>query len=215
MKLARRILTVIALFGSAVPAVADVVKARLNPTEGPRFMRVYGTAFPPHGFVKFCDRAPQECVQGPPEMRRFELTADRRRLLDQINRGVNRAVKPATDSELYGVSEVWTLPTDRGDCEDYALLKRHLLIREGWPAGALLMTVVRDEKGEGHAILTVRTANGDFILDNKNDDIKFWYETPYEFVMRQSYINPRVWMSLDPSDGNAPGAMAGFDRVPR
>lgn len=211
MTLALRLLAYVMVMGSAAPAVADFVSARLT-FDGPRYMRVFGTALPPHGFVKFCERNMQECVQGTPEIRRFELTAERRRLLDRVNRGINRAIKPTTDMELYGVSEYWTLPAERGDCEDYALLKRHLLIREGWPASALLMTVVRDEKGEGHAILTVRTAQGDFILDNKNDDIKLWSDSPYEFVMRQSYINPRVWMSLDPSDQHAPGAMAGLDR---
>ena len=60
------------------------------------------------------------------------------------------------------------------------------------------MTVVFDEKKEGHAILTARTADGDLILDNKTNDIKLWSQTPYEFVMRQSYLNARVWMSLDP-----------------
>ncbi|MFZ4806517.1 MAG: transglutaminase-like cysteine peptidase [Hyphomicrobiaceae bacterium] len=211
MALVLRILAVLAFFGFAGPVFAEMQKTRLT-TEGPRFMRVYGTAFPPHGFVKFCDRYPRECAQEAATMQRFELTAELRRHLDLINRGINRKIKPATDLELYGVSEFWTLPMDRGDCEDYALLKRHVLIQEGWPASALLMTVVRDEKGEGHAVLTVRTAQGDFVLDNKVDDLKLWSETPYEFVMRQSYINPRVWMSLDPMDGVAPGAIAGVDR---
>ena len=70
----------------------------------------------------------------------------------------------------------------------------------GWPASALLITVVRDERGEGHAVLTARTAQGDFILDNKTDEIKVWHRTRYDFVMRQSYLNPRVWMSLDPRE---------------
>ena len=48
----------------------------------------------------------------------------------------------------YGIADYWTLPTDgKGDCEDYALLKRHELIRLGWPSSALLMTIVKDEKG--------------------------------------------------------------------
>ena len=75
------------------------------------------------------------------------------------------------------------------------------------------MTVVRDEKGEGHAVLTARTALGDFILDNKIDDIRLWHKTPYEYVMRQSYINGRVWMSLDPRHGASPAAIAGVART--
>ena len=72
------------------------------------------------------------------------------------------------------------LPTDRGDCEDYALLKQKLLIERGWPSSSLLMTVVRDEKGEGHAVLTARTSQGDFVLDNKVEAVKLWNRSGYE-----------------------------------
>jgi predicted transglutaminase-like cysteine proteinase len=128
--------------------------------------------------------------------------------LDEVNRTVNRAIRPATDLELYGVSERWTLPVAKGDCEDYALLKRQILLRHGWPASALLMTVVRDEQGEGHAVLTARTAQGDFILDNKAEEVKLWHRTPYEFVMRQSYLNPKVWMALDSREATSPARLA-------
>lgn len=165
------------------------------------YMRVFGTVQPPYGFVLFCQSFPQECRDGENEQR-MSATPDRLAELDAINRAINKAIEPATDMEIYGVSEHWTIPKVRGDCEDYALLKRRTLIERGWPVGSLLMTVVRDEKGEGHAILTARTTQGDFILDNKNDDIKVWHKTPYEFVMRQSYLNARVWMSLDPRQGS-------------
>jgi predicted transglutaminase-like cysteine proteinase len=177
---------------------------------GPSYMRVYGQAAPPYGFVDFCNRSPQECAAGPLEEARFSATPEHLAELDAINRAVNSSIEPATDMELYGVEEYWTLPANsKGDCEDYALLKRHLLIKRGWPISSLLMTVVRDEKGEGHAILTARTAQGDFILDNKVAIVKPWVTTPYEFIMRQSYLNPRVWMSLDPKEAKPPLALAG------
>ena len=68
----------------------------------------------------------------------------------------------------------------------------------GWPASALLITVVRDELGDGHAVLTVRTKQGDYVLDNKVDTIHLWSHTPYQYLMRQSYLNPKLWMALDP-----------------
>ena len=71
------------------------------------------------------------------------------------------------------------------------------------------MTVVRDEKGEGHAVLTARTVQGDFILDNKIEDVRMWNRTPYEFVMRQSYLNPQVWVSLDPRQSPLATALSG------
>jgi predicted transglutaminase-like cysteine proteinase len=126
-----------------------------------------------------------------------------------VNRLVNRSVEPATDSEIYGISEYWTLPGDKGDCEDYALLKQKILIGRGWPSSSLLLTVVRDEKGEGHAVLTARTSQGDFVLDNKSDDVRLWSRSSYQFVMRQSYLDPKVWVSLDPQDAGAPSSLAG------
>ncbi len=173
------------------------------------FMRVYGPTLPPFGFVNFCERHRQECWQGPLEEARIELTPARLEELDHVNRSVNRLIEPATDQEIYGVAEYWAIPMNRGDCEDYALLKRQVLMMRGWPASALLMTVVRDEKGEGHAILTARTAKGDFILDNKVDDLKPWHTTGYTYVMRQSYIDPKVWVSLDSRDGRSPDLLAG------
>lgn len=200
---------VLAVLGLSAPQGAHAQERRVSNSQ---FMRVYGPTLPPFGFVAFCDRQPRECAQGSVEEARFELTPTRMSELDQLNRYVNKLIEPATDLEVYGTQEHWTLPVNRGDCEDYALLKRQLLMALGWPAGALLMTVVRDEKGEGHAVLTARTAQGDFILDNKVDDIRVWNRTGYTYVMRQSYINPKVWVSLDSRDSRSPAALAGVSR---
>ena len=170
-------------------------------------MRVFGQAVPPFGFVQFCDANPRECDPGTRGDRRFHAAPEHLSELDEVNRYVNRIIRPATDYELYGVNELWVIPTDRGDCEDYALLKRKILIERGWPVSSLLMTVVRDELGEGHAVLTARTAQGDFILDNKVDEVMLWYMKPYEYIMRQSFLNPRVWVSLNPQ-AYSPAAIA-------
>ena len=192
------------------PSLADNANPNRSAERSLAFMRVYGPAQPPYGFVQFCDERPEECKPGPSfDDTRFPATPERLSELDEVNRLVNRKIQPVTDLELYGVTEYWTIPVDKGDCEDYALLKRQILIRRGWPVSSLLMTVVRDEKGEGHAVLTARTAQGDFILDNKVEDVKLWSKTPYELVMRQSYLSPRAWVSLDPNDGSAPMAISG------
>ena len=193
---------------AAIAAAAGVPTAVVaDPASLPRaqertspYMRVFGVTQAPYGFVQFCSRMPDECQQGPMEEQRFSATPARLSELDTINRTVNREIAPATDMEIYGQAEYWTIPTNRGDCEDYALLKRQRLMARGWPASALLMTVVRDEKGEGHAVLTARTLQGDFILDNKVDEVKAWHRTRYDYVMRQSYLNPNIWMSLGPSE---------------
>src|SRR5262245_2776761 len=178
------------------------------------FMPVFGPALAPYGFVSFCQRLPRECRQGPLEEQRFDITPARRAELEAVNRTVNRQIEPVTDLELYGMADYWTIPTRKGDCEDYVLLKRKRLMELGWPASALLITVVRDERGDGHAVLTARTLQGDFILDNKTDEIKLWHQVPYRFVMRQSYLNPNVWMSLDPREGSPAMPLAGVRSAP-
>ena len=203
----RRVGVIILAAITAAAALPTAVSA--DPVSPPRgqernspYMRVFGVTQAPYGFVQFCARMPGECQNGPLEEQRFSGTPQRLSELDTINRTVNREIAPATDMEIYGQAEYWTIPTTRGDCEDYALLKRKRLMARGWPASALLMTVVRDEKGEGHAVLTARTLQGDFILDNKVDEVKAWHRTRYDYVMRQSYLNPMLWMSLDPAEGS-------------
>jgi predicted transglutaminase-like cysteine proteinase len=190
-------LSVVTASFCATSATADPVHTGKGARQA-MFMRVFGPAAPPFGFVQFCDREASECQPAGRATGRVEATAYRLSELDAINRLVNGSIAPTTDQELYGREEHWTLPTHSGDCEDYALLKRKMLIERGWPSSALLMTVVRDERGDGHAILTARTTRGDFILDNKVADVRIWYRTGYRYVMRQSYVDPRMWMSLDP-----------------
>jgi predicted transglutaminase-like cysteine proteinase len=194
---------------TASAAVADPAAVVREQDRVSPYMRVFGVTQPPYGFVQFCERVPTECRQGVQEEQRFSADPKRLSELDSINRTVNREIEPATDLEIYGQTEYWTIPVTRGDCEDYALLKRQRLMARGWPASSLLITVVRDEKGEGHALLTARTVQGDFILDNKVDEVKVWHRTPYDFVMRQSYLNPRIWMSLDPKEANSTLPLAG------
>lgn len=195
-------------------AAADPGRAFSGQDRNNAFMRVYGSTLPPYGFVRFCQTHPRECTQGQFQQARLNVTGQRFAQLDEVNRHVNKLIEPESDLLLYGVTEHWTIPTSKGDCEDYALLKRKILIAQGWPVSSLLITVVRDEKGEGHAVLTARTAQGDYILDNKTDEIKPWHRVPYAYVMRQSFIDPTVWVSLDPKDATSPALLAGVRAKP-
>ena len=117
--------------------------------------------------------------------------------LVRINKWVNDNVKPMTDLEHWGVVEKWSYPDDGyGDCEDYVLLKRRMLMEAGWPREALLITVVREKNGNGHAVLTVKTDKGEFILDNQEERILLWSETSYRYVKRQSQTDPNRWVAL-------------------
>ncbi len=161
------------------------------------FIAVGNLVRAPIGWVEFCAEHQTECRTGTSAPRDIVLAPKAWRDLVRVNRLVNDRIKPMTDLEHYGVIEKWAYPDDGyGDCEDYVLLKRRLLIEAGWPREALLITVVRDRKGDGHAVLTVKTDQGEFILDNQNEEIVLWSETGYRFVKRQSQSNPNAWVSL-------------------
>jgi predicted transglutaminase-like cysteine proteinase len=132
----------------------------------------------------------------PAEPAQITLTPKTWQALVTVNRKVNGTIKPMLDSDHWGVADRWDIPSDGyGDCEDFQLLKRKLLVETGLPRRAMRMTVVIDEKNEGHAVLIVRTDRGDFTLDNKTDDVLPWSETGYVFVKRESQ-DAIGWVSL-------------------
>jgi predicted transglutaminase-like cysteine proteinase len=191
------------LFGAFV-AGALIVALCASPataaSEQLLFISVGDNTRPPIGWVEFCTEQPRECAGTATTPRDVVLTAKTWKDLVRINKWVNDTIKPITDLEHWGVVEKWSYPDDGyGDCEDYVLLKRRMLIQAGWPREALLITVVRDKKGEGHAVLTVKTDKGEFVLDNQNPEIMSWLDTGYRFVKRQSQSDPNTWVSLGDS----------------
>lgn len=196
------------LFGLvAVGFTMDPAGAQTVKVQAASPMQVISGAKAPIGWTQFCADNAADCDVKPLRAAKAKLTAAKLVELDKLNRKINAQITPVTDQELYGVEEFWTYPTDnKGDCEDYVLLKRKLLIEAGWPRQALLITVVRDLKGDGHAVLTVVTDRGDYALDNQADDVKPWFETGYTYVKRQSQIDPNQWVLL--GDGVGPVGVA-------
>ncbi|MGO9007418.1 MAG: transglutaminase-like cysteine peptidase [Beijerinckiaceae bacterium] len=152
----------------------------------------------PYGWLDFCGRRPNECNVPILPAVDVRLTATTQQILDQVNREVNAYIKPVSNLDHWGtIIDHWDYPIDgRGDCKIYALFKRKLLMEAGFPRQALLMTIVRDHNDQGHAILTVKTDKGEFILDNLTNDIKIWDATGYRFVKRQAQENPNVWLAI-------------------
>ena len=190
-------------FGVAGEASARPVRSRAaqaaNIVPASDFMPITGRTSTPWGWVDFCARYAAECAGGAMAAEDVELTPANWRLIQQVNEKVNHAIRPMSDMDHWGVVDQWDLPSDGyGDCEDYALLKRKLLISLGLPRQALLMTVVKDEHGDGHAILTVKTDHGEFVLDNMRENVVAWDAVPYTFVKRQSQSNPDFWEQIGP-----------------
>ncbi|EKF42720.1 transglutaminase-like cysteine peptidase [Nitratireductor indicus] len=167
----------------------------------PNFMKTEGLTTQPIGHYELCQRSPSECRQTASSPRRVALSRALWKTLIDVNNAVNTAVIPRTDQEMWGVEEFWSYPDGYGDCEDYVLEKRRLLIKAGVPASNLLITVVRQPNGDGHAVLTVVTDLGDYILDNLEGRVLLWSDTAYTYLKRQSAMNSGKWVSVN--DGRA------------
>ncbi len=160
------------------------------------YMAEYKSTEAPAGYIAFCQRYGAECSSKSLRPATVVISQKKWDELNSVNLAVNRAVQPVTDLQLYGREDVWSFPEQYGDCEDYVLLKRKRLMEQGWPENALLITVLRDENMEGHAVLTVVTDMGDLILDNRVELIRSWADTPYTYYLRQSRKNPSKWVDL-------------------
>ena len=160
-----------------------------------------GAAKPVSAWTDFCNRYPAECAVDTKEPTTLTMTPALWRTLTAVNRRVNGRIRPMIDQDHWGVVDRWDFPDDgMGDCEDYQLLKRRMLVERGLARRALRMTVVIDEIGEGHAVLTARTAQGDFVLDNLDNDVMLWTKTPYRFLKRQASFNTGRWVTIENGD---------------
>ena len=185
--------TFAALLAPAALALATLFAA---PASAADHMVTGAVAPAPMGHKQFCRDYPAECSVRSRRGKVTKLTRKRWQELVAINEHVNAIVQPVTDQEYYATEEYWTYPGEYGDCEDYVLLKRQLLMKRGWPASSLLITVVRQSDGSGHAVLTVRTDKADFVLDNLDYRVHAWSQTPYRFVRRQSDTHSGRWNAV-------------------
>lgn len=166
----------------------------------------------PIGHYEFCLAYKEECKQErDASLSPVNLTRDLWKKIVNINSAINMVIEPRSDLEIYGREEVWAYPDIAGDCEDYVLLKRQMLMKEGISPSALLITVVRKPDGEGHAVLTVRTDRGDFVLDNLNSQVRVWDQTPYEYLKRQSERHAGHWVTIENTDMTVVGSVKKSD----
>ena len=147
----------------------------------------------PFAHVMFCAQNPAECAAGGGASEIF-LSPFADKQLRAVNASVNRSIRPVNDRPDQG--DVWQVNVKSGDCEDFALTKRDRLIAMGWSAKALRIAVTKTPAGEGHAVLVVKTDQGDLVLDNRSNAIKGWKDTDLRWLMIQSGDNPRVWYQL-------------------
>jgi predicted transglutaminase-like cysteine proteinase len=190
--------------GKLLSALAAICFGATAAQAGPAFMHTGGRTTQPVGHYEFCLQRPGECRQVTPPGPPVTLTRKLWATIVAVNNAVNTRVEPRTDMEIWGREEVWSYPDNGvGDCEDYVLEKRRELMRTGVPAGNLLVTVVRQPNGDGHAVLTVRTSLGEFILDNLEPRVLAWTDTDYTYLKRQSTRNSGVWVGINDGRSDA------------
>jgi predicted transglutaminase-like cysteine proteinase len=153
----------------------------------------------PMAYIKFCMRYSNECAPRPRKIifRGGSVRMNKERMLDliEVNASVNRQIVP-TRNERGLIGEEWVINPSHGDCNDYAVSKRHELLARGWPMRNLLLSEVVVSGGEHHLVLVVRTTAGDIVLDNLNAQLRPWSRTNYRWVRMQTPKNPDYWASI-------------------
>lgn len=151
----------------------------------------------PIGHYEFCRAYPADCRSKTSNPGAVELSRSLWDTMQDVNNSINAMIEPVTDQDLWGVEEKWSYPVNKGDCEDYVLLKQRMLEERGVPASSLFITVVRQKNGDGHAVLAMRTDRGDFVLDNLETKILPWNKTEYRYLKRQSERNAAQWVAIE------------------
>jgi predicted transglutaminase-like cysteine proteinase len=155
----------------------------------------------PFQHVRFCLRYPADCTSSSGQTAHIELDPPTMELLKRVNRDVNLSITPKVKSYGNDLEVGWTIAPDMGDCNDYAVTKRHDLLESGLPSAALRLSVIRTASGVGHLVLVVATTKGDIVMDNLTEAIRPWQITEYHWVKIQSAMDPHFWSEVKPPAG--------------
>ncbi|MGA7807971.1 MAG: transglutaminase-like cysteine peptidase [Bradyrhizobium sp.] len=155
----------------------------------------------PFQHVRFCRRYPDDCRSDPAAIERIELSAENTELLKRINHDVNTSIAPTVKSYGTDLADGWVIAPVAGDCNDYAVTKRHDLLQSGLPARALRLSVVKTSSGIGHLVLVVATTKGDIVLDNLTEALRPWQSTDYHWLKIQSAADARFWYEVKTAAG--------------
>ncbi|UWQ77556.1 transglutaminase-like cysteine peptidase [Leisingera sp. M658] len=184
------------LMAAALATSAAAVQPLPSAEAPPALVPVSRQVLPPLAHARFCLRHPGQCaVRGGSPQPAGSAQAQLAGVV-AINLAVNRDITPQADGTVQGIADEWRLNAVRGDCEDYALLKRKRLLDLGWPSASLRLATVLTPDGTGHAVLIARFRGGDFALDNLTNEIRPWRETGYRFLKIQSETDPKAWYSV-------------------
>ena len=152
--------------------------------------------------------------------------------LSFVNSSINRVIAYKKDSAVYGKLDYWAKPSEilerrAGDCEDFAILKMTALLRAGVPAQAMSLVVLQDRRRKFfHAVLSVSTGSGTFILDSLSNAVVRDSDLP-DYLPLYSFSTDRAWIhgaraggaqmadikggfaTVAPGEGSQPGMVPG------
>jgi predicted transglutaminase-like cysteine proteinase len=185
-----------AIIGACQPAGAGLLGMPIGLLSAIQHIKFERPTLAPMAHTMFCLRYERECRARPPFRGGPVLLTDERWAdLREVNRIVNRDIVPEPN-ELGLAAETWLINPRYGDCNDFAVSKRHELLKRGWPARALLLAEAVTKSAEHHLVVVVRTKSGDLVLDNLTPQIRPWSGTPYRWVRIQMPHNPRHWAAV-------------------
>lgn len=185
----------------AQPAAAIQSPSQLNAPGVPLdAIGVTTATLPPMAHVRFCIEYPKQCAK---RASRLDSNLPRNALfaqLGRINQQINAAISPKADGVYRGLQDEWRINVSQGDCEDFALQKRKLLLDMGWSSSSLRIATALTTGGVGHAVLIARILGKDYVLDNLSAELRHWNTTGYKFLKIQSPNDPKLWLSVERQD---------------
>lgn len=147
---------------------------------------------PPFGHTLFCLQYPLECRPTPPR-KDFHITQERLDELPDVNNSVNQEIQPVARPS--DATDQWSIDPPSGECADYAVTKRHVLLQKGWPAERLLLAEVVLATGQHHLVLLVLTTTAVWVLDNLRSEVPEVSQVRdnYVWVRIETPENPKSW----------------------
>ncbi len=158
------------IYGCSTPSSAGFTGSLETPTDDRTISLLQRTTIP-IGYYEWCEMNAAECAadrQRRPRTLIDMSKPENRAALADVNNTVNGELTAMDDIDQYGIPELWTLPrSGKGDCEDYAMLKRKRLVARGMQDSSFSMLVLGHSKTDPqyHAVLAAWTTQGVIILD--------------------------------------------------
>jgi predicted transglutaminase-like cysteine proteinase len=197
--MARLLPSILAIIVAGMPGAGDAEARSRSPQETnyPSVVEASPT-LAPFQHVRFCLRYPSECKTAADERDRIEFSTETSELLTRVNHSVNMSIRPVSKTYGSNLGDGWTIAPDDGDCNDYAVTKRHELLESGLPSKALRLAVVKTASGIGHLVLVIATTRGDLVMDNLTEAIRPWQSSGYQWLKIQSAADAKFWYEVKP-----------------